>query len=394
EPRIRLGLLQPERDLLVFLVDLEDHRLDLVSDGDHLRGMPHVARPGHLGDVDQALDPLLQLHEGAIVGDRDHLPLDLLGHGVALVHVLPRVGRELLHAERDALLLGIEGEDLHLHLLADGDELRGVADAPPGHVGDVEQPVDAAQVDEGAEVRDVLHHALANLILRQLLDDLALLLGAVLLEHGAAADHDVPAALVQLDDLEFHALADQGVDVLHLPQRDLRAREERLDAVEIHDHAALDLPNQLPFDQLPLVRGRLHAVPDLHEIGTLLGEDDQTVLVLRLFEEDLDLVPDLHAFQVRELFDGDHAFRLEADIDGDFLVVDLQHPAADDLPFLEVLERVFVELEPLPHLALRILVLVELLDPDGRDRALGFPFRMDEPGLRLPLPRLRLDLGV
>src|SRR5439155_5228659 len=100
EPRIRLGLLQPERDLLVLLVDLENHRLDLVSDRDHLRGMANVTRPGHLGDVDQPFDPLLQLHEGAVIGDRDDLALALLTHLVALVDVLLRIRRELLHAER------------------------------------------------------------------------------------------------------------------------------------------------------------------------------------------------------------------------------------------------------------------------------------------------------
>ena len=43
------------------------------------------------------------------------------------------------------------------------DHLRGMADAAPAHVGDVQQAVDAAQVDERAELGDVLDHALAEL---------------------------------------------------------------------------------------------------------------------------------------------------------------------------------------------------------------------------------------
>jgi hypothetical protein len=63
EPRIGLDLLQTEGDLLVVLVDLQDHGLDLITDRDHLGRMANMPRPGHLGDVDESLDSLLQLHE-------------------------------------------------------------------------------------------------------------------------------------------------------------------------------------------------------------------------------------------------------------------------------------------------------------------------------------------
>src|SRR5262249_42521567 len=176
------------------------------------------------------------------------------------------------------------------------DELGGMTHAAPGHVRDVKEAIDPTEIDERAEIGDVLDHSLADLVLRQLLDDLALLLRAVLLEHGAARHDDVPPALVQLDDLELHGLSDQGVHVLDLPERDLRSREEGFDAVEIHDDTALDLPDQLAFDQLAVVGGRLDAVPDLDEVRALLRKDDEAVLVLRLLQEDLDLIADLDAF--------------------------------------------------------------------------------------------------
>ena len=69
----------------------------------------------------------------------------------------------------------------------------GVVDALPGDVGDVQQAVDAAQVDEGAVVGDVLHHAVEDLALLQALDQFAALLGAGFLEDGAAGDDDVAA---------------------------------------------------------------------------------------------------------------------------------------------------------------------------------------------------------
>ena len=96
------------------------------------------------------------------------LPLDLLAGRERLFGVVPRVFLRLLEAERDALGLGVVLEDLDGDLVADLEELGRVVDAAPAHVGDVEQAVDAAEVDERAVLGDVLDDAL---------DDLALLEG-------------------------------------------------------------------------------------------------------------------------------------------------------------------------------------------------------------------------
>ena len=107
--------------------------------------------------------PLLQLDEGAVLGDRDDPALDVRPDRVLVLDPLPRVLLQLLQAERDPLPLRLEGEDLHLELVADREDLRRVLDPALGDVGDVEQAVDAAQVDEGAEIGDVLDVPVAHL---------------------------------------------------------------------------------------------------------------------------------------------------------------------------------------------------------------------------------------
>ena len=151
-PRIRIGLLHPQGDLLRFLVELEDDDLDEVADGYQLRGMAHVLGPRHFRDVNEAFDPLLELDESAVVGDADHLALGLRALGETLVDHLPWMRRQLLEPEGDALAFAVVVEDLDLDAVADGDHLGRMADAAPGHVGDVQQTVDAPQVDEGAEI--------------------------------------------------------------------------------------------------------------------------------------------------------------------------------------------------------------------------------------------------
>ena len=83
-PRIRFGLLEPERDAPVGLVDAQHLDLDHVADVDHLRGMHRALAPAHLGDVDQPLDALLQLDERAVVGDADDLALEPRADRIAL----------------------------------------------------------------------------------------------------------------------------------------------------------------------------------------------------------------------------------------------------------------------------------------------------------------------
>src|SRR2546423_13192346 len=89
------------------------------------------------------------------------------------------------------------------------------------HVGDVEQSVDAAEIDERAEVGDVLDDSFAHLILLQLLHQLLALACSLLLEDHSTRDDDVAAALIELDDLEVEGLTEQLVDVGNGTERDL-----------------------------------------------------------------------------------------------------------------------------------------------------------------------------
>ena len=226
EPGILLGLLHSEGDLLVLLIDAEHHAFDLLPDRDELRGVSHVSGPTHLGDVDEPLHPLLELYERAVVGDRHDLAPNPGPDGVPLGDILPRIRLQLLESQRNALTIPVDIEDLDLEILADITHFRGVPDASPGHVGDVKQAVHAAEINERAEVGDVLHHAGANLANLELVLELIPLPGSLLLEDDTPADDDVAATFVELEDLEVVLLTDQILDVVDAPESDLRPGQE------------------------------------------------------------------------------------------------------------------------------------------------------------------------
>src|SRR5690606_27689830 len=205
-PGVLLDLLHAQRDALGLRIDVEDHGLHLLTDLEHLAGVLEPLGPGHLGDVDQTLDALLDLDERAVVGEGDDLARHAGADRVLLVGAVPGILLDLLEAQADALGGRVELEDHDADLVAHVEHLARVADATPGHVRDVEQAVDAAEVDERTVVGEVLDLALEDGALGEVLEGLLLELLALLLEQDAAAEHDVAALLVELDDLELELL--------------------------------------------------------------------------------------------------------------------------------------------------------------------------------------------
>ncbi len=246
------------------------------------------------------------------------VPLKRAADGILGLDAGPRIGLQLLHAETDALRLGVDAHDLHLDRVADVDDLARVVDALPGHVGDVQEAVDAAEIDEGAVVGDVLDEALDHLALGQLGHDLGALLGARRLQDLAARDDDVAAAAVHLQDLEGLRRVHQRAHVAHGPHVDLAAGQERHRAVEVDREAALDLVEDDALDLLLVVELLLEPHPALLAARLVAREHRLAQRVLGALDVDLDGVADLELARParhRELAQRHAALHLEAYVD-------------------------------------------------------------------------------
>ena len=197
------------------------------------------------------------------------------------------LGALLLEPQGDLLAILVDVQDHDLDLVVDLEHVAGVIDPAPAHVGDVQQAVDAAQVHERAEVGDVLDRALADLADLDLLEKLLLLLLAGDLDELAAADHDVPPALIDLEDHAFDVLIDVVGDVGRTADVDLAGRQEDVDA-DIDEQSALDLAGDLALDDVALVVLGDHHLPGAHPVGLLPGQDDLAGIVFHPLEQDLD----------------------------------------------------------------------------------------------------------
>ena len=211
-----------------------------------------------------------------------------------------------------------------------------MVDAPPGDVGDVQQPVDAAQIDKGAVVGNVFDDAREDLAFLEARHELGTLLGAALFEDGAARHDDVAARAVHLEDLEGLIGAEQRADIAHRPDVDLAARQKRDSAVEIDREAALDPAEDAAGHPLIRLEAFFELRPRLLATRLLARQRGFAILVFHALEEDFDDIADMDLGLLparRELLQRHAAFRFEADIDQRGIVLDADDAALDDGAF-------------------------------------------------------------
>src|SRR5687768_8626136 len=346
-PRVALDLLEAEGNAAGRRIDAEHLRFHGVADVEDLRRMLDALAPRHLADVNQPFDAGLELDEGAVVGKAHDLAADAHAGGETIHHGGPRIGHQLLVAERHALGGLVVLEHHHVDLVVNLEQLARMTDAAPRHVGDVEQAVDAAEIDEGAVVGDVLDHAAQHLALGQRFERRLLLLGVLLFEEDLAREDNVAALLVDLDDAHAELLPLQRIEVADRSNVDLAAGQKRADA-DVHRQAALDPFDDAANHDFAFGKGALDLVPNLHLLGLLARQHDVAFAIFGALEQHVDHVSFTNNYLtgfVEEFVDRNHAFGLVADVDDDFVGGDLQDGAFDDLAFREVAEAVIVKVQ-------------------------------------------------
>src|SRR6185295_13259055 len=317
----------------------ENLHFDFLRGRNDLAGVHVLLGPRHFRDVDQAFDTRLQFDERAIVGDVGDAASEARVQRILRLDALPRIVQQLLHAERNAVGLVVDLDDLDLHGLADGEHLGRVVDPAPGDIGDVQEAVDAAEINERTVIGDVLDHAVDHLTLFEVLHQLLALLGAGLFENRAARHHDVAAAAIHLQDLERLRIVHQRCDVADRTDVDLRARQEGDSAVEVDGEAALDLVEDDAVDLLVIVEGLLQLAPAFLAARLVARQHGFAERIFDPVEEHLDLVANLEiafAAGAGEFAQRDAALGLQADVDDGHVLFNCNYLALDDGAFLQI----------------------------------------------------------
>src|SRR4030095_8452997 len=124
--------------------DVEDHGLHDLSLLQDLRRVLDALGPRKIGNVHQAVDAFLDFDECPEIGHVPDPALHHRSHAVAAVDGGPRVRFELLQAERNPAILGVNLEHHGFHLVARLHHFGRVLHAAgPSHLTDVDQSLDS-----------------------------------------------------------------------------------------------------------------------------------------------------------------------------------------------------------------------------------------------------------
>src|SRR5690606_30728927 len=140
----------------------------------------------HFRHVHQTFNAFFEFSEAAVVGQIGNYSLDLGAFRVTALDFDPRIFAQLLETQRYAVALAVELEHLDFDFLTNGNDLAWVLDTFPGHVGDVQQAVDAAEVNERTVVGEVLDDTFDGLTFLQAVEQFVALGGVDRLEYRAA----------------------------------------------------------------------------------------------------------------------------------------------------------------------------------------------------------------
>ena len=136
--------------------------------------------------------------------------------------------------------------------------------------------------------------------------------------------------------------ADVGLQLAHPAQLDERGRQEAAQP-DVDDQAALHDLDDRSLDDAVGVLDLLDRPPGPLVLGALLGQDETTFFVLFLEDERFDagrprltISEGSTSLRMESSRDRDDPFGLEADVEKDFVLVDLDDRALDDVTVVEL----------------------------------------------------------
>ena len=103
----------------------------------------------------QPIDAWLKLHEDAEIRDVAHRAVDDSSRWETLLDVIPGIGQELLEAEINSLSFPVVFKYHDFHDLTLLNHFRWMADTTPGQVRDMDEPIEATEINEGAKFNDI-----------------------------------------------------------------------------------------------------------------------------------------------------------------------------------------------------------------------------------------------
>ena len=345
-PRIVLNLLHTKRNLLFIFVDVQNLNFNLVANRYHFVRMVDSLGPAHFADMNKAFDAWFKFNERAIAHNIDNFAIVAAGNRVFISNAGPRTLGFLLKTKSDFFANFIHRNNINLKLLIDMNNFVRIADTAPSHVGDVQQAIDTAEVDECAEVCDILDHTLANLIGFDFWEQLFLEVFALIFKQFTPADDDIATGFINFKDFALNTAVDVVTDIRGSANINLRGWKEHIDA-NVYQQATLDfLGDQTDDDISFFVLGDNH-FPFFLTLCFSIAKQNVACFVFNGFKKDLNIFAsfghnDFARSFIKPFIKRDYAFAFVADVNNNIIAFDTGNTPFDNFigfKFLLVVEQ-------------------------------------------------------
>ena len=240
---------------------------------------------GNLRDMKQGIDTGLQLYKRAKIGHSCDLACDNRADCILLCCANPRILIRELQGKSNLLALDILHENSQL--LANLEDLLRILDSAPAHLADMEKTVSTAEIDERAEVGDILHRALDNIAHLQRGEQLFLLLCSLRNQELLAVTDISSSVRIVLNDHKTDLLILILCEILLIRIGNQGSGDKHADALYIDGKSAIEHLYDLGSEDFLVVVGLLNPLVAAVSSQPLVGKNDLSVSVVHL--EDLDL---------------------------------------------------------------------------------------------------------
>ncbi len=239
-PWVGFALFHAQRNATLVFVDFQNHDFNFVTQGHEFGRCNVLVGPIHFGDMHQTFDSWLEFHKCAVVGDVGDLAEQARVLWVATVDAHPGIVAHLLETQGDTVFLGVELENFGCDFLTCSHHFAWMTDTTPCHVGDVQQAVNAAEVNECTVFSDVFDHAVNNCAFFQSFHHFGAFCTHGHFNHRAVAQHHVVAFAIKLDHFELQSFVLVRRQIFDRACLDQRTWQESTDTIDQHGQAAFD----------------------------------------------------------------------------------------------------------------------------------------------------------
>jgi len=332
-PRVVFALLQTQGDTTTFFVDIQNHNFHYVANVNNFGRVDVFVGPIHFGNVNQAFNAFFDFNEAAVVGQVGHATGQFGTFRITLSDSYPRIFAQLFQAQRYTSTLAVELQHFNSDFVANVYDFARVLNAFPRHVGDVQQAVNAAQINECAVVSEVLNDTFDFHAFLQVFQQLIAFCAVFGFDNGTTGNNNVVTLLVKLDDFELKLFAFQVQGVANRTNVNQGTRQERANTIQLNSEATFNFAVDNTDYSFSFFVSFFQRDPSFVTFSFLTGQQGFTEAVFYCIQSNVNFVTDLDfqlALGVFELLCRNGRLRFQTGVNQYDIFVDSNNNTTND----------------------------------------------------------------